>query len=107
MTDRILATLVVILIGVPVAFTGYAVLAKWVLHGPVTDRSLARSVGLEVGLTHGDCRRSHRPGMWRCDLDDGASDSATVYVRVRPRSSCWESRDARSCVHRWQWSLFG
>ena len=101
-TDRILATLVVILIGAPVVFATYAVLARYVLHGPVDGESLGRSVARESHWATGTCRRTPAPGEWRCVMSD-ASTSRPYRVRVKEGSSCWEAPllKAEGCVRRW------
>ncbi len=102
----------------------YALAARFVLHGKVTDHSLHRSVGLATGssvLLGGDpdaCTPS-RAGQWRCEVWDSGGSGTVVYaVRVRPDSSCWDARldsptgepmprTVGGCVHRWQWTVFG
>ena len=124
---------VLILAALAVAVAAGALLARFVLHGPVTSRSLLDSVeqrsGSE-GATYdlgGRCRpprggedgRGRDGGRWRCEVWDPAiSDPAAYDVRVRPGSSCWDARLARpdvpsdlprsleGCVHRWQWTIF-
>lgn len=111
-------------------FLSYALLARYVLHGPVDEMSLAVSVRREAGGTDetvgggGTCHRI-APYVWTCSVGAGydARHSMQRYVayRVRIRSgSCWEGRLAvdssgrtrmpralSGCVHRWQWSLLG
>lgn len=105
-------------------FVGYALLARFVLHGPVTGRSLVISVEEASGsagglLNHGRCRPTRAPREWRCEVTDSAgSGGATYTIRLRPGSSCWDgvlTNDAseggmpktiEDCVRRWQWSLF-
>ncbi len=109
--DRVLATLMVILIGTPVLFVAYAILARHVVHGEVTHESLATSVAREAPYGgDGSCRRHGEE--WRCGVADS---SQTREYRVRiVDSSCWTARRIGAlrregsfggCVHRWEWSL--
>jgi hypothetical protein len=107
-----------------VLFGVYALVARFVLSGPVTSGSLAVSVGRVSGSPGellggaGDCRRSIRAGEWRCEVSDaGGSGAVTYRVRERRGSSCWDGllvedsaeggmpRKISGCVRRWQWSL--
>jgi len=104
-----------------------ALLARYVLHGPVDDASLAEAVRLEAGapnplFSSASCRRVAR-SVWMCavsnDYDRVASTATYVDYRVLMRGgSCWEGRLAvdrsgcsslpraiSGCVHLWQWSL--
>ena len=105
------------------AFAVYALSARSVLHGRVTETSLAVSVGSASRsggepLAAGGCRRQGRGGVWSCDLPDREDSGAVRYtVRVRPGTSCWVAtlvvssseggmpQHARGCVRRWQWSI--
>ena len=106
-------------------FAAYAIVARFVLHGPVTGRSLHESVQSASGSAGstlgnaGRCRSGSQTREWRCDVDDaGGSGTATYSIRVRAGSSCWNGRltggdgeggmpkRISGCVHRWQWSLF-
>jgi hypothetical protein len=100
------------------------VLMVFVLHGPVTDKRLARSVAGEAGrLTMLPCsgrgRGGESAGRWTCDvwIDEGrfSSSGVSYAVQVRRRSSCWSARLApglaaeahvparlSDCVRRWQ-----
>jgi hypothetical protein len=103
----------------------YALLARFVLHGPVDPMSLAVSVRREAASTDvyatadDPCRRI-RPSVWMCIAHDGYdprhSRSRYVEYRVRIRQgSCWDGHlvngwpgtskphAIRGCVHRWQW----
>ncbi len=105
------------------AFAAYALLARFVIHGPVTSRSLARELTREsgsAGLTldrPGRCRELS-PVSWRCAVEDReGSGGATYRVQVEPDSSCWQAglvndyseggmpRAVDGCVHRWQWTV--
>jgi hypothetical protein len=103
-TERVLAGMVVFCILVPVAFVGYAILGKWVLHGPVNAQTLARSMELAGIGGSASCARTSDAHVWECAVYS-ASSSHRVLVRVRPGSSCWEARRTDGCVHRWQWAL--
>ncbi|HEV7753047.1 MAG TPA: hypothetical protein VGO71_15985 [Baekduia sp.] len=99
------------------------VLMLSVIHGPVTDERLAKSVAGSAGrLSMLPCRdvdRGDTDGRWQCDvwIDEGRFSSGGVDydVQVRPGSSCWRGRlepalaaeahvPARlsGCVRRWQ-----
>lgn len=116
-------SIVVRLVLAVAVFGAYAVLARFVLHGPVDRKTLAVSVTLRSGSVGplvdkwGACARRTR-STWRCTVvDTGDSGGATYRIDVRSGSSCWRGRLARDfseagmpreiagCVHRWQWSL--
>jgi hypothetical protein len=102
-------------------FASYALLARFVIHGPVTGRSLATSVrrAADSAAGLGDCRRTSGARDWRCTVADPAgSGIASYWVRVRKDSSCWDAHfavvhsdegmppmDMSGCVYRWQWRL--
>jgi hypothetical protein len=108
------------------AVGGYALLARFVLHGPVTGHSLFQSVehasgsaGRVLGGAGGRCRRRTKTATrWSCSVADReGSGGATYRVRVERGTSCWHGALAsdyseggmpkaiHGCVYRWQWSL--
>jgi hypothetical protein len=106
--------LVAVCVLTPLLFAGYALLARGVLRGPVTERSLARSVAVDAGAESATCRAGERPREHRCTYLVGHSRPASYRVRVDRDSSCWtaariqghpEPRRRSGCVHRWQWRL--
>lgn len=107
---------------VVLGFVACALAGRFVLHGPVTARSLAISVSRTAGSAAGsivdDCAPRRESGTWSCLVADSeGSGGATYRVRVRPGGSCWTATlqdraaaetmpsDLGGCVHRWQWSL--
>ncbi|MCC6438369.1 MAG: hypothetical protein R2736_17130 [Solirubrobacterales bacterium] len=102
----------------------YTVLATFVLHGPVNERSLFQSVSNVAGSAFSDvgdpCERvGSSGGEWSCTVGGkSGSGSARYRVTVRADSSCWkgdlvvdqsEDRMPKSisgCVRRLEWSLF-
>ena len=101
-----------------------ALLARFVLHGQVTGRSLAISVGRASGSPEellrdrGACRRTGHADGWRYEVTGREGSGAASYrVVVRPGSSCWDERladdsdtkgmprEVGDYIHRWQWSL--
>ena len=109
--------LLVVLVGV----TGL-LLARFVVRGPVDERSLAQAIVRETGSADRllgatqPCRRTGRTGIFRCVASDG-SGGADYRVRIRTGSSCFDGRRLRDdseermprrvsgCVYLWQWSL--
>lgn len=107
------------------AVAAVAILGRWVLDGPVTASSLARSLAVDADVTPVTTRstKACRPvadNEWRCTVDDTAlSSTAEFLVTIRAGSSCWDARPLRlaagsalprrasGCVERWQWTLFG
>jgi hypothetical protein len=111
---------VVVVTGAVVA----AVLMVFVLHGPVTDARLGKSVAGEAGrLTLLPCKEGDRggetAGRWTCSvwIDEGrfSSGGVSYAVQVQRGSSCWNARLAPAlaaeahvparlsgCVRRWQ-----
>jgi len=107
------------------AYGAYALLARFVLHGTVTARTLFVSVenaSGSPGALFDDrerCLRPRRARDWRCQvMDDEASGGMVTYrVRLRPQSSCWVGQirndypgsgmptSIEGCVYRWQWRL--
>jgi hypothetical protein len=101
-------------------FVAFALFARFVLHGPVTEQSLAGSLTHASGSAgvllgdHGTCERARRSGEWLCQVTDD-SGSGIVTYRVRAPGSCWSARliarvstmpdEVRDCVYLWQWSL--
>jgi len=110
-----LATILLVLFGVP----AYAVLARFVLHGPVNDASLQRSVALARGSDPSFPTHCTRTGTrrWRCTTPDDQSSGAVQYdVRGVDGGSCWRAtlvsdssegapEHVGGCVHSWQWTL--
>ena len=101
-----------------------ALIARFVLHGPVNGRSLHQAVVRESDSaeilfdSEGKCRPLESRGTWRCVVsDDQGSGSVAYRVVVSPDSSCWEGRltsdggegpmpqRIHGCVHLWQWTL--
>jgi hypothetical protein len=96
----------------------FALLARFVLHGPVTEESLALSLSRASGSadealgSRGSCQRARRSGEWLCEVFDG---SGVVTYRVQAPGSCWNAtrtggpstmpHDVSDCVHVWEWSL--
>lgn len=112
------------LVGVVVLLAAFALLGRFVIHGPVRSDTLAVAVGRATGSAGellgdaGDCRRERAERTWRCAVTDSEGSGGAGYrVRLRPGSSCWKARlvndaaegpmprDAAGCVYRWQWSL--
>lgn len=109
------------LLALLLAFVAAALLGRFVVHGPVDGRSLARSVEAASGsagsasFAPGACRRQRLPGRWACEVVDPSGSGPMGYaVRVRPGSSCWSARlafgggeqsEVDGCVRRWQWTL--
>jgi hypothetical protein len=114
-----MAAVVIAMLAGAVLFVAYALLARFVLHGPVTGRSLGVSVAHVSGSAPFGppvCERASS-AQWSCSVFQG-SGNADYRVRVRSGSSCWHGRlvgDAASasgipdqisgCVFRWQWRL--
>jgi hypothetical protein len=112
-----------LLAGAVVVFVAYALLARFVLHGPVgpgtLQVSVERTAGSALPRYRGRCRRARRSGDWRCTISDHEGSGGVTYrVSVRPGSSCWHGeivedlsegapmpRKIDDCVHLWQWSL--
>ena len=87
------------LVGCAIAgFVVYALLARFVVHGPVSASSLAGSVTDASGSAGGGvldypgrCRRLPAAATWRCVVMDGdGSGGAASMVRLRAGSSCWD-----------------
>jgi hypothetical protein len=106
-----------------IAFGVYALLARFVLHGPVSPDSLAEAVTRESDSAGsslddpGRCRQASA-AIWSCSvLDEQGSGGATYKVTVNADGSCWEAtldQDSSEggmpgsldgCVYRWQWAL--
>jgi hypothetical protein len=123
--ERVLRLLAAGLIAaaIPVlAIVVYALAGRFVLHGPVTGRSLAVNLAQTAGSAAIDephaCTRAAAPGTWRCFVvDPGGSGGASYRVAVEPGSSCWSATVTQraggdeplpthlhACVHRWQWT---
>ncbi len=111
-TDRLLGTLMVVLLGATLLFVTYALLARFVLHGEVTAESLGAAVARESPSGgEASCRREEHGR--RCTL---ANSSDTRQYRIRMRDgSCWEARRIVApngpplfdgCVRRWEYGLF-
>jgi hypothetical protein len=116
MTTKGILALIAVCLLVPVLFVTYALLARYVIHGPVNDQSLAWSVATDGGSPFPDlanCDRIGRAATWTCTLTRDGSAAAHYRVRRRGDSSCWDARRIRGegdrrlrgCVHRWQWEL--
>lgn len=105
------------------AFAIFAILARFVIHGPVSGSALVDAVERESDSAgqvlddDGRCREL-RNLIWRCSVtDQEGSGGATYRVRLRSDSSCWDARLAADgpeggmsetltgCVYLWQWSL--
>jgi hypothetical protein len=105
-------------------FAAYAILARWVWHGPLTSESLFASVQDKSGSAgdlfdeHSQCERVHAARTWRCDVADPAGSGAIRYrVVVRQdEPACWDATLSRNwgeggpqrisgCIPRWDWSL--
>ena len=119
---RVASLLLVVLLVAVLGAGVFAVLARFVLHGEVTPRSLFVSVEDASGSAglifkdEGRCRPWRgREGLWRCTVRDAAgSGGATYRVRMRSGSSCWDARltddDSEGtmpemldgCVYRWE-----
>lgn len=113
-------------LGAGLLLASCALLARFVLHGPVNGRSLQRAVVLEsgsaddsLGDTGARCRPLRLRGEWACLVGDSEGSGSVAYrIVVRPDSSCWDGRATRDdsegpmpqtirgCVHLWQWTLF-
>ena len=113
-------TLVVVL----VAFVAYAMLARFVLHGPVASVSLAEAVIRESGSADATlddepngCRRLSA-SRWSCTVGDQQGSGGVTYrVSVEADGSCWDATladdhseggmpaEIEGCVYRWQWTL--
>jgi hypothetical protein len=102
----------------------FSLLARSVVHGNVTARSLhvalARESRSADTVLHDDgrCRRTPRRGEWRCGVSDRSGSGGADYrVRMRNDSSCWRARRTggsfeppmprrvSGCVYLWQWTL--
>lgn len=73
-----------------VLFVAYALLAAFVLHGPVTPSSLNASVTGAVGTASSaeevlECS-ARGEQRWRCDIPDRAGSGGTVPYEVRTNS---------------------
>jgi hypothetical protein len=108
-----------------IAFATFALLARFAIHGPVSDGALAKAVEREsesAGQTFDSDERCRevRNSIWRCSVtDQEGSGGATYRVQLRPNSSCWDATLAADdseggmpeslagCVYLWQWSLAG
>jgi len=108
----------------PALFAAYALLARYLLHGPVSASRLFVSVaqasdsgGGSVGAP-GLCRRIAAPRGWLCQVPDRRAYGVVSYrVGIRCGGSCWAAqitddytesgmpKRVDGCVHRWQWSL--
>lgn len=101
-------------------FGVYAIAARFVLHGPVTEASLTRSVydAAPFGLLSlPECDFDTEPTS--CLVHDDSGGGVFYDVKVRPDSSCWDATLALNassevseppptlsgCVRRWQWSI--
>jgi hypothetical protein len=122
--DRIVLLLLLVPATAIVAAGLYALAARFVIHGPVRDHSLHRSVSLAAGSAAllgsdpSDRCVPHGPRRWHCDVwDSGGSGTVRYAVRVQPDGSCWDARldsspgepmpeTVSGCVHRWQWAIF-
>lgn len=98
----------------------YFLLATFVLHGPVNERSLFQSVSAAARSPYdqaGPCIRGNQ--TWSCTvLVKGGSGSGRYRVSVHPDSSCWDAvlvlnqsrdempRTLSGCVRRLEWSWF-
>jgi hypothetical protein len=74
-------------------FAAYAILARWVWHGPLTPESLFASVQDQSGSAgdlfdeHSQFERVHAARTWRCDVSDPAGSGSIRYrVVVRETS---------------------
>lgn len=108
------------LLALVLAVAGYALLARFILHGPVNAVSLVGSItdSGEFGTWAASACEKAGSRHWTCMLDND-SDSTTYRVRIEPNGSCWTAIRGRypdsgfgelpsratGCVHRWQWSL--
>jgi hypothetical protein len=96
-----------------------AILARSVVHGPVTATSLYISVNRESDFSgefindHGGCRRTAITDRWICDVTprNGTGVPSSYVVTARHGSSCWQARliagggtrpRAHGCVHLWE-----
>jgi len=112
--------LVLALLAVSFAFVAFALLGRFVLHGPVSQHSLEVSVHRAAALgmlpEAASCKRAVR--VWHCMAYDDSGGGATYEVKLRPGSSCWNGRMTQNasyevdpprelggCVRRWQWSI--
>jgi len=105
-----------------VAFLVFALMARFVFHGPVNAKTLAGSVADESGSTSdllglGPRCRERSALRWSCSvLDQEGSGEVAYRVEVEPDSSCWSGRlkyqsgfmprRIDGCVPLWDWSLF-
>ncbi|MDA0184902.1 hypothetical protein OJ997_31655 [Solirubrobacter phytolaccae] len=111
-------TLAVLAVGF--AFVAYALLARFVLHGPVDQRSLEVSVHrvAAFGMLPEAAACERAEGVWHCMAYDDSGGGASYEVKLRPGSSCWDGRrlqnasyevdpprELSGCVRRWQWSI--
>jgi hypothetical protein len=115
------SVLLVVLLAAVLAAGAYAALARFVIHGEVTPRTLFVSLEDKTGSAglifedKGRCRKRSRPLLWRCTVRDReGSGGATYRVRMRPHSSCWDARLTEDeseggmpdlldgCVYRWE-----
>lgn len=121
---RILLGLVSLVVVAGVLTVGYALAARFVVHGPVTPAGLHDAVARESGSASSilggspSCRRLRASRTWSCVVFDASGSGAVEYrVRVRPASSCFDGRITGNfgeggtqsriggCVYRARWKL--
>jgi hypothetical protein len=119
-----LAVVGLLLVGL--AFSGYALAARFVLHGEVNGRTLMQSVQHQSGsvgwlLDDGSdscVRKTGTEDVWSCDVSDRHGSGGAGYrVRVSAGTACWSARmtwngaegfmprRVSGCIPRWDWSL--
>lgn len=121
--SRITRRLGAIVVGVLALLGLYLLLATFVLHGPVNERSLVRSVSGVAGSAaepfRGCDRDDAQPHAWTCAVYDKEGSGGGRYrVTVRHESSCWRAvlvrdqftsegmpRTLDGCVRKLEWSL--
>lgn len=124
MGARIRKTVLRLVVLMGLAAATFAVLARFVVHGPVDGTSLHDSITAatpSAGGFLGDltgCRAAVAARTWSCSvIDEHRSGGADYLVTVEAGSSCWRAeltldqsegnmpKRVRGCVHLWQWSL--
>ena len=122
-TSRLLVRGAAVAVAVLALLGAYLLLATFVLHGSVNERSLVRSINGVAGATADPSRGCERdktqPSVWSCPVYDSAGSGGGRYrVTVRPDSSCWDavlqpdefttdgmSKTLTGCVRKLEWSL--
>jgi hypothetical protein len=119
---RVLVVVGKVVVAVLALLGAYLVLATFVLHGRVNERSLFQSVSGVAGSAFDDnrpCEDVENELVWRCTVSDReGSGSARYRVSVSPDGSCWSAvleldgseggmpETLSGCVRRLEWSIW-